>query len=238
MASWGDVAVGGVRPSHNYPTKSAILGLIAAALGIKRTSEDELQKLQDSLNFYVRVDEIGTPIIDYHTAQVPSASLLKKVPHFTRKDEINNAPLNTILSAREYYCDSIHTIILEQNKANSFFSLTEIKNALIKPSFFLYLGRKSAPLGMPIYPILVDSDSTQSALIEADAKLADFNKTMSHIRTSKTEKRLYSEGSTLASPIHSYQDKRKRKDALLNRQRWQFNDREEVYIAIASSGDE
>src|SRR5256885_4103212 len=36
MCSWGDIAVGEVRPSTVPPSKSAILGLIAAALGTKR----------------------------------------------------------------------------------------------------------------------------------------------------------------------------------------------------------
>ena len=36
MCSWGDIAVGEVRPSTVHPSKSAILGLIAAALGVKR----------------------------------------------------------------------------------------------------------------------------------------------------------------------------------------------------------
>ena len=34
--SWGDIAVGEMRPSAMMPAKSAILGLLAAAVGIKR----------------------------------------------------------------------------------------------------------------------------------------------------------------------------------------------------------
>ena len=36
LASWGDIAVGETRPSALTPTKSAILGLVAAALRLKR----------------------------------------------------------------------------------------------------------------------------------------------------------------------------------------------------------
>ena len=39
MCSWGDIAVGEVRPSAVHPSKSAILGLIAAAIGLKRPGE-------------------------------------------------------------------------------------------------------------------------------------------------------------------------------------------------------
>ena len=47
MCSWGDIAVGEVRPSTVHPAKSAILGLIAAALGIKRpdTARDDTERL-------------------------------------------------------------------------------------------------------------------------------------------------------------------------------------------------
>jgi len=36
LASWGDIAVGETRPSALTPSRSAILGLLAAALGLKR----------------------------------------------------------------------------------------------------------------------------------------------------------------------------------------------------------
>nr|WP_284509571.1 CRISPR-associated protein Cas5 [Salinivibrio costicola] len=36
LASWGEPAVGGDRPTSAYPSRSAVLGLLGAALGIKR----------------------------------------------------------------------------------------------------------------------------------------------------------------------------------------------------------
>ena len=40
LASWGEIAVGEQRPSRDRPTKSAIMGLLAAALGVERDQED------------------------------------------------------------------------------------------------------------------------------------------------------------------------------------------------------
>src|SRR6266699_2816470 len=70
MCSWGDIAVGEVRPSTMHPSKSAILGLVAAALGLKRpdTVRDENERttlevahstLAHGYGFAVRVDAPG-----------------------------------------------------------------------------------------------------------------------------------------------------------------------------------
>ncbi|WP_295540003.1 CRISPR-associated protein Cas5, partial [Thiolapillus sp.] len=39
LASWGGQAVGQERPSDDHPGRSALLGLLAAALGIRREEE-------------------------------------------------------------------------------------------------------------------------------------------------------------------------------------------------------
>ena len=41
MASWGDIAVGELRPTFDHPSRSAIVGLLAAALGIRRDEEEQ-----------------------------------------------------------------------------------------------------------------------------------------------------------------------------------------------------
>ncbi|HLD44337.1 MAG TPA: CRISPR-associated protein Cas5, partial [bacterium] len=39
LSAWGETAVGEYRPTSNYPSNSALLGLLAAALGIDREDE-------------------------------------------------------------------------------------------------------------------------------------------------------------------------------------------------------
>ncbi|MGH8674002.1 MAG: type I-E CRISPR-associated protein Cas5/CasD, partial [Burkholderiales bacterium] len=60
LASWGDVAVGEYRPSHAYPGRSALLGLIAAALGVDRGDEQRHRQLDDELAFAVAVFAEGS----------------------------------------------------------------------------------------------------------------------------------------------------------------------------------
>jgi len=45
MASWGDTAVGEVRHTQKYPSKSTITGLLAGAFGIKREEEERHIKI-------------------------------------------------------------------------------------------------------------------------------------------------------------------------------------------------
>ena len=42
MASWGDIAVGEYRPSFAHPSKSAVMGMLAAAVGLRREEEDKI----------------------------------------------------------------------------------------------------------------------------------------------------------------------------------------------------
>src|SRR6185295_12377864 len=54
LASWGEVAVGEVRPSNLHPTRSALLGLLGAALGLRRSDEAALADLARTVRFAVR----------------------------------------------------------------------------------------------------------------------------------------------------------------------------------------
>ena len=39
LSSWGEVAVGEYRPSAEYPSQSAVQGLLGAALGLDRDDD-------------------------------------------------------------------------------------------------------------------------------------------------------------------------------------------------------
>lgn len=64
LQSWGLTGRFAHRDTHSRPTKSGVIGLCAAALGIPR--EQPLGGLADVL-FGVRADRPGTPLRDYHT---------------------------------------------------------------------------------------------------------------------------------------------------------------------------
>ena len=64
MQSWGIDSKVDVRSASAHPSKSGVIGMIAAAMG--RSREDPLDDLR-SLRFGVRVDQPGTLLRDYHT---------------------------------------------------------------------------------------------------------------------------------------------------------------------------
>ncbi|HBL7018682.1 TPA: type I-E CRISPR-associated protein Cas5/CasD [Serratia marcescens] len=72
MASWGAPAVGEVRHTDVIPTRSALLGLLAAALGIPRDNEDELNQFNQHYRFAILpLSSCEQWLRDYHTTQVP-----------------------------------------------------------------------------------------------------------------------------------------------------------------------
>ncbi|MGW7142354.1 type I-E CRISPR-associated protein Cas5/CasD [Streptomyces xanthophaeus] len=68
LQSWGLGSHFTRRDTHSRPTKSAVIGLCAAALGLDRTADlrDEALPLAE-LRFGVRADRPGVPVRDYHT---------------------------------------------------------------------------------------------------------------------------------------------------------------------------
>lgn len=166
LCSWGDIAVGEYRPGSSHPTRSAVLGLVAAALGIDRADAEQQQALFAALRYAVCIDAPGTLISDYHTAQVPSTGGRSAQPLNSRYEELHAVPkhkLNTILSKRDYLCDAIYTVCL-WCAPNADVSLHDIAKHLRQPVFTLYLGRKSCPLALPLAPQIVEAATLHEAL--------------------------------------------------------------------------
>jgi len=149
MAAWGEIAVGEVRPSERRPTRSALLGLLAAALGLRRSEEEAQGELARGLRFAVRVDRAGVPISDYHTAQVQAPR--RGFAPATRAEQLaaRRDDLETILSRREYRCDAAYTVAAWRAEESGP-TLDALAAALQRPVFPLYLGRKSCPLAWPL----------------------------------------------------------------------------------------
>ncbi len=163
LASWGEIAVGESRHSAAYPGKSALLGLLAAALGIRRDEEDRQAALAAGYRFAVKVVSAGHPLRDYHTTQAPDS--VGKFVYRTRRDELitGKERLGTILSSREYRCDAL-SLVAVVAEANAPYSLADIRSALLKPRFHLYLGRKSCPLAAPLNPLIHSAEGFGEAL--------------------------------------------------------------------------
>lgn len=132
LQSWGDASKFETRRTHREPTKSGVLGLIAAALGLRRDDEAGLARLC-ALRFGVRVDRPGALVDDFHTAHG-----LVGPKH--------NKP-EAWVSHRHYLADAVFTVGLESDDAAW---LAELEAAVRRPAFPLFLGRRSCP---PVPPL-------------------------------------------------------------------------------------
>lgn len=221
MGSFGDIAVGERRMSWARPGRSAVLGLVAAASGIERTDEDAHRNLETGLWYAVRTDTPGRPFIDYHTAQTPKAR--KGRTFATRREELESDDLNTVLSSREWRSDAFFTVSLWPRVEDAV-DLDEMAGALRRPRFALYLGRKSAPLGLPLNP----------AVIEADTFMDAFDRRQPNVEEKEILESLRGTDTAPATMIAFDHDApgagadariERRRDAIVSRARWQFADR-------------
>lgn len=132
MQSWGSSSRFVRRTTNTEPTKSGVLGLIAAAHGIRRS--DPLESLLN-LRFAVRVDQPGQLLRDFQTAQRP---------HRERDGTLTWKALP--LSQRYYIADAAYLAVLEGDDQ----LVKGIDEALRRPEFPLFLGRRSCPPAGPV----------------------------------------------------------------------------------------
>ncbi len=165
MQAWGRHTYEDFRPVEIFPTRSGLVGLLGACLGIDRAEPGRLRDLSESFRYAARADArtrleykkekslLPRKITDYHTILEP-----RLVPGSTRK--------GAVVSPREYLCDAHFTVALE-GRPEAVFSLEEIRAAARKPFFTPTLGRRSCPLSFPLLdPALetVTADDLHAAL--------------------------------------------------------------------------
>jgi CRISPR system Cascade subunit CasD len=134
LQAWGGSVVGDDRPTLGFPTRSGVLGLIAACMGIQRAETPRLIALADGSRVHVRVDAAGEPLVDDQTIQDnPNASETRQ----------------TIQSKRTYLCDASFAVVVVPGPAAS---LDEMADAITRPVFSPFLGRRAC---VPSSPMLL-----------------------------------------------------------------------------------
>lgn len=233
MASWGDIAVGEHRPTFDRPSKSSIMGLIAAALGILREEDKKLRELAESYNLAIQLNASGILLRDYHTNQVPpSGEGRNKKKFYTRKEELDTPKenLNTILSTRDYRCEALYSVCLWSRTDKAPYPLETLAQKLKEPVFMPYLGRKSCPLALPMQPRIITGSSPEDVFIRVK-----FEDDMLRGLRRDAHTRLYWEGDDQGMQAeHTIT----RRDEPLSRKRWQFADRTEHYKIMQKSQGE
>lgn len=139
MQAWGADSRFARRETLRHPTKSGVLGLLAAADGRRRT--DPIEDLMH-LEFGVRVDQPGRVLRDFHTA------------HNWRTGA------SMPLSERFYLCDAVFVAAVAGESG-----LIEALDAAIRnPRFPLFLGRRSCPVTGRLALGVVEGGGVEDAL--------------------------------------------------------------------------
>jgi CRISPR system Cascade subunit CasD len=143
MMSWGDHSRFTIRDSRREPTKSAVIGLLCAALGRPRwESVDDLA----TLKMGVRVNREGVVQRDYHTVMDSIKS--------------SGSKGDTVISQRYYVADADYLVGLEGDRP----ILETLDAALQSPCWQLYFGRKSF---IPSCPVQVPGGVQEAGLLTA-----------------------------------------------------------------------
>ena len=224
MGALGEIAVGERRMGWARPARSAILGLVAAAMGIERTNEKVHRQLQQGLYFAVRTDAPGRPFVDYHTTQTPKGRNRK---FGTRREQLASGELHTVLSRREWRSDACFTVALWIRRENSV-DIDKLARALRNPDFALFLGRKSAPLGLPLNPSIVEAESFMAAF-SARRRTDEESYVLENIRLGDESPELYAFDHDAPGSPDEFRIE-KRRDVVSSRSRWQFTDRMEGVV--------
>lgn len=158
MQSWGDSSRYNQRTTRALPTKSGIVGLLAAAEGRRRT--DPLEDLA-ALRLAVRVDQPGNLLRDYQTSQT-----------------WQTPKVSTSLVTRYYLADAVFVAAIESPQRGI---LEGLEQALQSPRYPLYLGRRSCP-APPNLVIGIEEGTAEEALRGVEWQAA-----ANHRRTRSTE---------------------------------------------------
>jgi CRISPR system Cascade subunit CasD len=127
LQSWGTDSNFETRRTDSHPSKSAVIGMISASLGLKRNVSAQIEQL-NNLDFAVRVDQPGRLLKDYHTVH---------------KYKNDGSLDRTYVTNRYYLEDAIFLVAIASGDDSQ---IEYIYEALKKPYFQQFMGKRSLPL--------------------------------------------------------------------------------------------
>ena len=152
-----------------FPAASMLTGLVANALGWRRTERERHQRLQDRLIFAARIDRepaTGVRLTDFQTAQ-----LSKKDQGWTTRgvpesraggEDTYKAPH---LRYRDYFADMRVSVALRLEMIDADPTLDDLAVALQEPARPLFIGRKPCLPSVPLFYGFRQGDTALAALL-------------------------------------------------------------------------
>ena len=131
LQSYGTSSHFETRYTEYYPSKSAVIGLLAACLGYRRDEAENLRELS-KLQFAVRIDQDGTLLRDYHIARSYKDKGVESKTYVTNRYYLEDALFVVALSGMDELIDTL-------------------TKAIKSPYFQPFMGRRSLPVPVDFF---------------------------------------------------------------------------------------
>lgn len=154
MQSWGLRASFDIRFSETMPTKSGVIGLLAAAKGIQRNDQKSLKELSSMKMMAICVKE-GSVFTDFHTVGAGHKDRMKQLPKAVGGSK-------TAVTHRQYLSGYGFIVVLKGNDK----TVQSCIEALHNPVYPVFLGRRSCPPSKPIYMGICNNLKEAQKIIE------------------------------------------------------------------------
>ena len=169
LMAFGGETIDNYGVIRRFPSASMLTGLLANALGWRRTEADRHQQLQDRLVFSARIDREpagGVRLTDFQTAQLGA----RDNGWTTRgKPEGRAGGAATYeaphLRYRDYFADMHITVALRLDPPDTEPTLEGLAEALRQPARPLFIGRKPCLPSAPLFKVFAGGDTALAALL-------------------------------------------------------------------------
>ena len=171
LMAFGGETIDNYGVIRRFPSASMLTGLLANALGWRRTQAQDHQELQDRLVFAARIDREpagGLSIQDFQTAAINNTE-----QGWTTRGHPEGRGGGTYqnhLRYRDYFADMRVTVALRLDPVDLTPTLDDLAESLQHPARPLFIGRKPCLPSEPLFVGFKDENTTLAALISYQAE--------------------------------------------------------------------
>lgn len=156
LQSWGYQSRFDQRTTLAYPTKSGVVGMLCAAMGIQRTDRKNIANLSELLmEVYTLVKQNASArrLIDFHTVG-GGYDYPDEKQHISPKADGSKG--STVVTRREFLLDAKFAVFLHGEEK----FLQQIGLALKNPVWGIWCGRKACIPAAPVFQGIYDAVET------------------------------------------------------------------------------
>jgi CRISPR system Cascade subunit CasD len=229
FASFADAPGNTTRKTGDMPTRSALLGLAAAALGIRRDDEARQAELSEALVTASALIDPGAVMTDFHTY----ASLHQAAKGAaTRADALlKKEHVVTSITRRDYRIDALWQGAYRSSGRPGSLTLDGIAQAFRRPAFFLSVGRRACSPSHPLNPLIVDAADVRDAFAAHAASMPMLDAGRALLYSLETR-------ADVPSANRPFTEHRRRDQPRDRSIRWTFSDRPEWRLATEATSED